>query len=256
MTGAVQAGVVLAAVEFEVCWSHLGLGELPPVLDAPSPGRTRAERNELVWRVLDDLRHRGLLRGRDLHPDLVAGLTALARFSWAVDARVLGARRLRARAAATGRHGVLAVWEGDVVALRPLPPDALVAEVVRLAGDAPTGRGGSANVRAASLDAAVAAGGDLDGLAAALEARGERPADARAVARMCRDAHTRGQFGVRVTGRDGRPRSAPRVVAFHDTPAGRHLQLRRGGWVTVLPATAAQLAVQVGQVVDEALAVR
>lgn len=71
-----------------------------------------------------------------------------------------------------------------------------------------------------------------------------------------RGAHTCGQFVVQVAGRDGRRHLAPHVVAFHDTPAGRHLRLRRGDWVTLLPASTAQVAGRIREVVDEALAVR
>lgn len=132
---------------------------------------------------------------------------------------------MRARGAAAGQHAVIAVQHRDTTTLRPLRSDALIAGVVELIGDAPTSRGAWANVRAAALDAAAgAAEGDWSGLVE----RGERPADAYGVARMCRGAHTRGQFVVQVAARDGRRHLAPHVVAFHDTPAGRHLQLRRG----------------------------
>ncbi|MFD7658666.1 hypothetical protein ACFV4N_32220 [Actinosynnema sp. NPDC059797] len=55
-----------------------------------------------------------------------------------------------------------------------------------------------------------------------------------------------------VAGRGG----GSRVVGFHDAPAGRHLQLRRDGWVTVVPASPAQVAARVREVLDEEPAVR
>ncbi|MCT2582360.1 ESX secretion-associated protein EspG [Actinophytocola gossypii] len=80
---------------------------------------------------------------------------------------------------------------------------------------------------------------------------GERPADARAVGRMCAGALARGQFSARRADRDGRLRAARRVVGYHDTPAGRFLQLRRDGWVAFTPATGVQLVAQVDQLLDE-----
>lgn len=217
--------ITLSTTEFEVCWHELGLGPLPLVLHLPSEGRTAAERREVVARATRVLRH----------PDLRHHLATLAGHDWAVDGRIVGGgRRLRARGAATGTRGVVAVHAGDQVVLRPMAADTVVMSLALLAGDVPAAPGAGVNVRADSLDRVR----DPRRLGETLLALGERPADVRGLERLCAGAHTKGQFslpGVR------------EVVAFHDIPAGRCLQLRRDGWVTVLPASTAQLADRIGQ---------
>jgi hypothetical protein len=220
--------IALSTTEFEACWDHLGLGPLPLVLQLPSKGRTEAERREVVAQATRVLRH----------PDLEQHLVTLARHDWAVDSRILGdSRRLRARGTVSGRRGVIAVHEGHNVVLRPMASDTVIMSMALLAGEVPAARGSAVNVRADALDAVPA---DLHRMAEVLIARGERPADARGLARLCEGAHTRGQFSVP---------GVTDVVAFHDTPLGRCLQLRRDGWVTVLPATTAQVAHRIGQLV-------
>lgn len=242
----------LSTVEFEVAWGHLELGPLPPVLDLPSAGRTPEERRLVVDRVLDGLRERGLADRHGLAPELTHALTVLARFSWAVDTRVIGETVTRARGAVAGRQGVLAVAAGDRVAVRPVPEHAVVSELAALAGERAGTRADSVSVRAEALDAAAAlADGDLRVLSDELVTRGERAVDARALARICAGAVGRGQFSVRATGRAGRQHTAPRVVGFHDTTTGRFLQLRRDGWVTFTPASGTQLVTQVTALLDE-----
>jgi hypothetical protein len=232
----------LSTVEFEVCWAYLGLGELPLVLDLPSAGRTDQERKAITGRVLDDLTGRGLADWRGLHPELAQQLTTLARFSWAVDTRFIAATLVRARGASTGHSGVVAVHDGDHVTIRSVPEHAMITELTALAGEAPNvSRTDSASVRASSLDAV--AGADLRGLADALVARGERPREAGLIARMCQGAYARGQF-ITARGRS-------RVVAFHDTPTGRYLQLRRDGWVTFTPAGNGRLAGQIRELIGD-----
>lgn len=244
---------VLSAVEFEVAWGLLELGELPLVLDLPRVGRTRRERQEIVGHVLRGLRDRGLADQHGPAPDLAWRLTTLARFSWAVDTRIIKGSFTRARGAVAARRGVLAVLTGDWVTLRAVPEHAVVSALTALAGDATGNRVDSVSVRADALDTAAAiAGDDLRALSDGLVTLGERVVDARALARICTGIRARGQFSARQTDRTGRQHTASRVVGFHDTPAGRYLQLRRDGWVTFTPATSGQLVTQVNQLLDEA----
>jgi hypothetical protein len=226
-------------MDFEVTWGHLELGELPPVLDLPSAGRTREERQVIVDQVLAGL--------RDELPELEPLLVTLARFAWAVDSRIITGTTTRARGAVAGRRGVLAVSDGDRVTIRSVPEHVVVQEITALAGTVAGSRADSVSVRADALDAVARNDSLSDGLVTV----GERPVDARAVARICAKAHTRGQFSVRRTGRDGRQHTGDRVVGFHDTPTGRFLQLRRDGWVTFIPDTGTQLVAQVNQLLDE-----
>ncbi|GAB3886966.1 ESX secretion-associated protein EspG [Kibdelosporangium lantanae] len=233
---------VLSTVEFEVCWAVLGLGELPLVLDLPSAGRTDDERRTVVGRALADLAARDLADRDGPRPQLARYLGILAGYAWAVDTRIISTTRVRARGASDGRVGVLAVHEDERVTIRPVPEGVVVAEVMALAGEAPsTGRPDSASVRASALDAV--AGVEPRRLAEALTAHGERPRDAGLIARMCQGAHTRGQFST--------PRGSSRVVAFHDTPSGRYLQLRRDGWVTFASAANGRMAAQINDLVVE-----
>jgi ESX secretion-associated protein EspG len=216
--------IALSTVEFEVCWDRLGLGALPPVLDLPSPGRTHDERRTVVTAAFDALRERDLADWHGPAPALAANLALLHRFTWAIDARVITTELVRARAAAAGDRGVLAVIDGDRVTLRELPAEQLITEVTALAGPAPRGPVESVSVRADAIDTAAAlANDDPRALTEGLITLGERPEDARAVARICRGAHTRGRFTI-LSG--GEP------VAFHTTPDARYLHLRRDGQVT------------------------
>jgi ESX secretion-associated protein EspG len=135
---------------------------------------------------------------------------------------------------------VIAVHEGDHVGLYSMPDSALISQMATLGRQpAPSSRMDCATVQASSLDAVAGTGPDR--LAEALIARGERPRDAGLVARMCRGAYARGQFST--------PNVRSRVVAFHDTPTGRYLQLRRDGWVTFAPAVNGRLAQQIHELV-------
>ncbi|MCP2169315.1 ESX secretion-associated protein EspG [Goodfellowiella coeruleoviolacea] len=250
--------VELSTEEFEVCWRVLELGELPHALDLPSPGRTWAERETLVKSTLDSLAARGLADRRGVHPDLAGQLAGLARFSWAVDARLHTERRLRAWGAVSGASAVLAVIDDEEhsVVTRTLPEPALCTELVGLLPPAEAPRWDSVSLESSTLDEAVAEAaqertGDVGVLADVLTRRGVRPAQARAVARMVDGAGWRGQFGVTVSGSTGTWRRARRVVGFHDVPAGRIMHLRRGGWVTLTPASARQLVAAIGELVAE-----
>ncbi|MCP2259696.1 EspG family protein [Streptoalloteichus tenebrarius] len=233
--------VELSTVEFEVCWERLGLGDLPYVLDLPSPGRTHEERREIVEGVLASLRARDLADDLGPHPDLRDQLDLLAHCSWAVDSRLISDRVVRARGAAAGNRGVVAVIDGETVVLRSMPDHAVVTEMVGLAGQAPVNRAASVSVRAAALDAAAVDGRDPESLARRLVEEGERPEDARRLARMLDGVVHRGQFSVVASDGTGRKRPGPWVVGFHDNAEGRFLQLRRNGWVTVTPLSTQQL---------------
>ncbi|MCP2168286.1 EspG family protein [Goodfellowiella coeruleoviolacea] len=241
-----------------MCWSTLGLGELPHVLDLPSPGDTWPEREEIVRSTRESLAARGLADQRSLHPDLAGQLARLARFSWAVDARLHTEQRLRAWGSVIGGAAVLAVVDDDrdTVVTRALPEHALLSQLVGLLPQAETPRYDSVSVEASTLDAAVAEArqtqtSDVGVLADALTRRGVRAAQARAVARMVDGAGWRGQFGATVAEERGTWRRARRVVGFHDTPAGRIMHLRRDGWVTLVPAGPRQLVTAIGELVGE-----
>lgn len=244
-------GTRLAATEFEVVWGLLGLGERPVAIDVPFRGGTPDERRRVVQEVEDELRSRGQWRGRGLDPDLVARLALLARPSWSVDAWLAIDRPVRAMGAVAGDRAAIGVVDGDEVTVGAASSYGVVDRLVALAGITP-GPGESVSVPAEVLDAAAAAAeGDMNALAGSLRRQGE-PADrAQLLARMCRDHHAFAQFGVTVHDpTEGRVRGR-RVVALHATEQGWYLQIRRGGHVTVTPASAAQVSAQITELVGD-----
>ncbi|GAA2843438.1 ESX secretion-associated protein EspG [Crossiella cryophila] len=236
----------LSGVEFEACWEHLQLGELPYVLDLPSPGRTWEERRQLLRRVIEDLTGRGLADRGGLEPELVEAISMLSRFRWAIDGRVFGERPLRVRGAVAGERAVLALLDQDnQVELWQLPDHALVGQLVALTGDAPTPRVASANVRAGVLDAALrSAGDDLRQMTQQLVDLGEPADQARALAHACTGIVAMGQFSVVTVDQDGARRGSENALGWHLAEAGQFLQLRNDGWVTITPGGSAQLAGQ------------
>ncbi|MCK2240674.1 MULTISPECIES: ESX secretion-associated protein EspG [unclassified Crossiella] len=242
----------LSGVEFEACWEYLQLGELPYALDLPSPGRTWEERRQLLQQVLADLTDRGLVDRGGLVPELVESIAMLARFRWAIDGRVFGETSLRFRGAVDGEHAVLAVLDHDhQIELRQLPDHALIGQLVALTGDGPAPRVASANVREAVLEAAVrAAGDDLRRLPQVLVDLGEPAGQASALAHACTGILAMGQFSVVIVDQDGTRRGSANAVGWHTTEAGRFVQLRNDGWVTVTPGGPALLVAQLRQLVD------
>ncbi|MBP2471787.1 hypothetical protein JOF53_000659 [Crossiella equi] len=243
------AGLVLrlSGAEFEACWEYLGLGELPYVFDLPSPGRTWEERQHLLGGLYADLTSRGLADRTGLAPELSEAITMLARFRWAVDARVFAATPLRARAAVAGERAVLAVLDAqEDMELRQLPDHALLGQVAGLTGDAPTPRVASANIRETVLEAALgqAGDGDLRALTQRLVALGEPAGQASALAHACTGIGAMGSFSVVTVDQDGRRRGSDNAVGWHTTAAGQFLQLRNNGWVTVTPGGRTQLTAQ------------
>jgi hypothetical protein len=236
-----HTSVRLSTVEFEVCWDTLGLGELPHVLDLPSPGGTVDERRRIVRDVHDGLRARGLANEQGLHPDLAGLFAVLNRYSWAVDARLVLDRPVRALGAQAGRIGVLALVDETErsVLVYSVPADAVLGELVAHLPElpAPARRVESVRVPADVLDAALAEVGGADPMALADEllCRGERPATAHGVAYLAEGTGWQGQFGVTVTDGFGRRRRGTEVIGFHDIATARIMHLRRAGWVTLTP---------------------
>lgn len=252
MIGAVDGDVGVEPVELsfselDVLREHLGMESLPLVLKVPSPGRTHAERRELVERVWRGLDGRGLCGTGGLHERLERMLLMLAAPRYEVDGRCWLDRSVRVFAAGSGRsesdEAVVVTKEDGTVSLRPAAPTGLAREAVSAALPAvPVGTGRSVTLPSETLDAAVSeAADDLARLHESLLSRGVRDADAEMLAGMLEGARARGQFGVAVRRpRSGR-RRAEQVVGFFDSERGRYTQLRGASpsgelWTTVAPA--------------------
>ncbi|WP_024875668.1 ESX secretion-associated protein EspG [Saccharomonospora piscinae] len=257
MSTVAGGGVVLSTLEFDVLWEHLGLPRRHVALDVPSPGRTHRERAGFAEQAWESLSGRGLVRGRDVPPELADLLHLLVRPRVSVDVWAWTDRRISGLAASSGREAVLGVVDGDELWLLPARESALVESAVSVAGELAPGVGCSVSVPHDVLtDADADARGDAKALVTALEDRGVDLWQAQELAGMLFGMTARGQFGAQRLDRDGRARRAGRVVAFHDTDAGRYLvQVVPGGdgrdWATVTPADNALLAQRVWELLDE-----
>lgn len=231
--------MVLSTTEFEVCWDYLELGRLPLILDLPSAGRTHAERKSIADGVLAGVTDRGLL------DDLASTLRPLNSFSWGVDAHLVLDRTTRVRAAVSGQTGVFARIDGAAVILYAVPDHAVISELLAYLPDAAVPRAPSVSLRTEALDQALRHGDDVVTLVRELTALGERASDAREFARMVENSSFHGQFG---TARE----HGGTVVAWHDTPRGRFMTLRRNDWTTCTPADPVRLRTAIEGLVAEA----
>lgn len=252
------APIALSALEFDVLWEHLDLGELPLILVVPSPGKTDEERTEFVQQAWAGMYGRGLGGPNSVDPELQRLVRLLERPDREVDARVTG---LRAIAAATGAEAVLATLAGDTVTLRSTSPSTLPGAVTALLPPAPAGPGRSVTVATADFEAAAEAGGaNKAAFESALYERGVRGDDVATLLEMIKDVTATGNFGCAVRDHLGRRRRADRVVAFFDTEDGRYANVRKPGvdgtlWTTLSPADPRRLAGHVQAMVDELVAV-
>ncbi|HVW44236.1 MAG TPA: ESX secretion-associated protein EspG [Amycolatopsis sp.] len=248
--------IVLSTLEFDMLWEVERLPPPHPALRVASPGRTHADRRTLVDQAWESLRARGLARGNRAGADLVDQLNLLAHPKVSLDIWVWTDREIKGLAVSIGAQALLAVVDRDEVWLIPARDTSLPESAVSVAGDLGAGVGRSVSlphrvVRAADADAQ----GDPKALVTALEDRGVELWQAQELAGMMVGMTARGQVGAERLGRDGLMRRADRVIAFHDTDAGRYLvQLGQGDgqdWITVAPADNHLLAARVWELLEE-----
>jgi hypothetical protein len=249
--------VVLSALEFDVIWEGERLPARHVALDVPSPGKTRAERAELVKQAWESLEEKGLANGGRAVADLADRVALLAHPQISVDVWVWAGRTVKAFAAQTGRRAQLAVIDEGKVWLIPARDSGLAESAVSVAGEMPAGFGRSVSllndvVTAADNESA----GDTKKFITTLEGKGVSLTDAQSLTGMLAGITTRGQFGAEKRLRDQRIVRADRVVAFHDTADGRYLDLVRPStdgrlWCTVTPADNQRLAACVWELLEE-----
>lgn len=235
----------LSATELDVVWRALSFGDLPLILDVPSPGTTRAERSALEGRVWAELVDRELAEdhGRATGK-LVDVLGVLRRRRWAVELRTFGPGPRRAILAVHGVRAVLAVLADDTLRLARVPDTGIAGTLLSLLPELPAGTGHQVTVAAEALTAAAAAGTS----AAArdvLRGHGVNRDDAGSLVTMTTGSIRTGQIAAEHRGPDGRLIRSPRIVAFYDTPHGRYRALRADGHLTIGPATLGALAYSV-----------
>lgn len=238
---------VLTAVEFDVLWERLGLGPTPVVLRLESPGRTVAERREVLAAGWQALRDRGLAGPSGPHPELTRLLHLLARPAEQLELRGWWGRSVRVVAAGRGEDGVLAVRQDGTVSLEPCSslPSALVGA---LPPDGP-GPGRASTVPTAVLSAAT--GVPTGGLRAALVARDVAPGEATVLARMLDGTLRRSQVVALAGDRWGVTRRSGGVLGILDGPRGRYSTTRTVAddgieWTTVAPTDDRRLRHRVG----------
>jgi hypothetical protein len=247
---------VLSRLDFDVLWENERFPRRHVALNVPSPGETHTERARLVQETWRSLEQRGLAeRGRAM-PDLSDDLALLAYprravygFIWAPD------RKISLLAASNGGSALMGVVDGDEVWL--IRTESIADAAVSVAGDMHPGPGQSVSLPTAVLTSADGrAKGDPQRLVLELSDENVPLGQAQALAGMVAGMTTRGQFGVETAQGAERPRRASRVVAFHDTPNGRYLQLvkpsaDRTEWSTITPADNRLLAASVRELLDE-----
>ncbi|TVT53713.1 ESX secretion-associated protein EspG [Amycolatopsis rhizosphaerae] len=249
--------IVLSTLEFDVLWEAERLPPAHPALRVPSPGRTHSERRALVEQAWESLAERRLARGKRVSGELMDQLHLLASPRVGIDIWVWTDRQIKGLAVSTGSQALLGVVDRDEVWLIPARDTSLPESAVSVAGELPAGIGHSVSAPHAVVRAAdAAAKGDPKALVTALEDRGVVLWQAQELAGMLVGMTTRGQFGVERAGRDGVTRRADRVIAFHDTDAGRYLvQVSPNSdgqaWVTVAPADNQLLANRIWELLDE-----
>lgn len=249
--------LVLSALEFDVIWESERLPERHVALDVPSPGKTHAERAELAKKAWAGLESRKLAESGRAVPELADMLEVLAHPHVSVDGWIWAGREVKAFAAQAGRAAQLAVIDEGQVWLIPARDTSLVESAVSVAGEMTGGLGRSVSL---PNDLIVAADnesrGDTKKFITKLESKGISLRDAQILTSMLAGITTRGQFGAERRHRDQRIVRADRVVAFHDTPDGRYLDLVKPSpdgrlWCTVSPADNHRLATFVRELLEE-----
>ncbi|WP_216211496.1 ESX secretion-associated protein EspG [Amycolatopsis aidingensis] len=257
MESSAGGSIVLSTLEFDVLWEAERLPPRHPALEVPSPGRTHSERARLAEEAWQALARRGLARAGRAGGELTDQLQLLARPRAGIDVWVWAEREIKGMAVVSGSQALLCVVDRGEVWLIPVWESSLAESAVSVAGELDPGVGRSVSLPHETLRAADAqARGDAKALVTALEDRQVPLWQAQELAGMLLGTVSRGQFGAQRTTRDGQSHRAGRVVAFHDTDAGRYLfQVQRNtdgqDWATIAPADNALLAQRVWELLDE-----
>lgn len=253
--------IELSHEEYRAAWHSLDLGTRHWNMDLPGlPELTEDEHRVRVGSTLDSLRARGLADRRQLAPEVEDALRLLANPLCEINGSVhAGAARVRLLAGSRGDWAVLAMLDDHRLLVRTGPAGELCTAVARQLPDRPAGPGSSVSVPSELL--AQPAGGGRPGLTGEqLENRlirgGVKPDDARSFTAMIRGPKPGGgKFGAARRDRNGSRHPAGAALVYLATERGGYtLQPLRGpdgsAWTTLAPATLAQLAQRLGQLLD------
>jgi hypothetical protein len=253
--------IELSHEEYRTAWHWLGLGTRHWNLDLPGlPELTEDEHRVHVGDTLDRLRARGLADRRCLVPEVEDSLRLLANPLREINGSVhSGAARVRLLAGSRGDRAVLATLDEHRLLVRTGPAGELCTAVAKQLPDRPAGPGSSVSVPSELL-ARPADDGKPGLTGQQLETRlvrgGVKPADARSFATMIRGPKPGGgKFGAARRDRNGSRHSAGAALVYLATERGGYtMQPLRGAdgsaWTTLAPATLAQLAQRLDQLLD------
>lgn len=253
--------VELTHEEYRALWRSLGLGTRHWNMDLPGlPELTEDERRAQLGSTLDALRTRGLADRRGIAPDVEDSLRLLASPQREVNGQLhSGDARVRLLAGSRGDWAVLAMLDDHRLLVRTGPAGELCTAVARQLPDRPAGPGSSVSVPSELLEQPTQDGKPgLTGeqLANRLVRGGVKPADAQSFATMIRGPKPGGgRFGAARRDRNGTRHSAGAALIYLATERGGYtLQPLRGpdgtAWTTLAPATLAQLAQRIDQLLD------
>jgi hypothetical protein len=257
----------LSALELDVLWDTLDLGEPPFPLDVPGHGDTERERRELCQRTITELARRLSIEDDLIDSDIAVALRFLARAHywvdsvWVTDPVAKRLVRMLVASSGGGRAAVAVQLPGDQpgsagdLVLDLIPATALVPELISaLPPEQPGGQPGGSIPASGNTDDSNAADSFLR-RAGGNDDRASRTQ--RALHTLLDTGHARsGQIAANTRDRNGR-RHRSRVVFWFDNPDdGRYLasvQPDRGGanWLTVTPARGDLLAATVRQCLTE-----
>lgn len=248
--------VTLSLDTLATVWQRENLGELHNVLvDVPVWRDDDAARGALND-ATGELAQRGLLAGRDLHPDLRSALELLARpgseyYGWISYKEADKDVNIAVLVAAIGNEAILVVRDGQTVHLGPSRAEGMAETLLGHLPSVPAARGRSVNLPEAELRQLVA-----DRMHAAPGASKPLPAEAfdifprASMAEDARDLVTAmdqprtggGELYVAGRVRSGERRRCDNPVVYVDTLHGRWMtQLSSGRpgerWIVSAPAS-------------------
>ncbi|HEY4457930.1 MAG TPA: ESX secretion-associated protein EspG [Pseudonocardiaceae bacterium] len=259
MTSTATRDIFLTNAEFDVVWSHLGLGPMPYPLAVLSVGFLPEERAAVVDKAWADLATDGLARGTEVAEDLAERLRLLAQPAISVDALGDIGSTLRALAVRDGNVAALAILTGEGLTLRSIRPTSLAGSITSLLPDAGPGPGHAFTFPQGVLRAILADGDDDDDPFFGgddhdvLVRAGMSVGDARLLGELVASRRYGGQFGIntRRRSRGGMDR-LPTLVTWFDTPSGRYLVVREQDWVSVTPTGSDRIATRIDQLLANA----
>ena len=253
--------VELTHEEYRTAWQTLGLGTRHWNMDLPGlPVLTDPERRAQMAYTLEGLRVRGLADHRGFDPALEGSLRLLASPVHEINGWIHNtAGQVRLLAGSRGDRAALAILDERRLLVHPSTASELCTAVARQLPDRPAGPGSSVSVPSALLAQPTQDGRPgLTGeqLQRRLVRGGVKPADAESFTAMVRGPKPGGaKFGAARRDRNNARRPAGTALVYLTSERGGYtLQPLRGpdgaDWTTLAPATLAQLAHRIGQLLD------